>query len=624
MLKPRSADTVVASSAVEACCGEKQTTAETGDESRPPPAGSGQDLGRHSVLAKPVPGTVSVKTPSTGRTTSVDMDTSVSIFTSSQTKSDTHTSQVGSPSTPSMKRMVPDLQKVPKATGTLNVDEAENLETQTGAGLNPEPSWAEQTEQHLNEVDAMEEEQINQVDAWNEDLTNSTAFLRSTGTNFQYMAQQELAEIIEKENPVTAPSFLMRSGPNNYKLIWDNNSMREKALSGKLYINGIQLMLEKPFRETRGTRVAGPRPPAIRTVHMHGIPLIAPKPFVEKWIQEVTKATLKQDTGVMFVKYQGTEIKSASRSAVLVVPSGQPIPGYADMKIPGGRTLRIRITYRYSPKWCRNCYEQGHTSYECPKNQAPPPDRESSAEYPNLAQRKISTMSQSSETISPSSTSSTKTVIAAAPVQRDTGLDEKYKNNFEGFFTKKFVFSNHYPAKITIDTKAYESTEHFLFSEKAREAKDAIAFAQIRKDKNDPGKIKRTGSQIKYPKGEDNWKTMAYNHLLKANRAKYEQHDEMRKSLFKTAGKRLVETSFDKYWGCGHKLEDEAKWDELSKWTGANKFGDMLTILRDTMMEDPQYKEEVESLFRTKKRSLEEDENTTQPKQLLRDQKKVV
>ncbi len=48
---------------------------------------------------------------------------------------------------------------------------------------------------------------------------------------------------------------------------------------------------------------------------------------------------------------------------------------------------------------------------------------------------------------------------------------------------------------------------------------------------------------------------------------------------------RLAEASKDRFWGCGH-VKQNPMCQKLKKWTGCNAMGDMLTAMRDKLMDE--------------------------------------
>ncbi len=88
--------------------------------------------------------------------------------------------------------------------------------------------------------------------------------------------------------------------------------------------------------------------------------------------------------------------------------------------------------------------------------------------------------------------------------------------------------------------------------------------------------------------------------LEKANAEKFWQHRDLRLKLFETYGKRLVEGSADRFWGCGFstdQLNQESKERSHQSWPGINVFGDILMHLRRRMMNtDSAFYEEAQEI----------------------------
>ncbi len=160
-------------------------------------------------------------------------------------------------------------------------------------------------------------------------------------------------------------------------------------------------------------------------------------------------------------------------------------------------------------------------------------------------------------------------------------LCDEYRDEIHHFFMKESVFSNHFNCSLTIDETVYSSSEQFLFAQKARHCEDKSAEDEIM-GMSDAKLIKAHGEKISFPGTKAEWHMWAEKELQKAVEAKFGQNLELRKALFSTAGKRLVESSTNTFWGCGFSrsvMNKDRNLHNPNNWRGWNAFGDMLTHL---------------------------------------------
>ena len=128
-------------------------------------------------------------------------------------------------------------------------------------------------------------------------------------------------------------------------------------------------------------------------------------------------------------------------------------------------------------------------------------------------------------------------------------------------------FSNFALYPIKLKGKTWQTTEHYFQAQKfvgtAHEDK-------IRKAPN-PMKAAQLGRTRKV-KIRKNWDKFKDNVMYDALKAKFAQHEELRKLLIETEDKILIEhTENDSYWGDG------------GDGTGKNKLGKLLMKLRNTL-----------------------------------------
>ncbi len=139
-------------------------------------------------------------------------------------------------------------------------------------------------------------------------------------------------------------------------------------------------------------------------------------------------------------------------------------------------------------------------------------------------------------------------------------------------------FSQWHPSPFEIDDVTYSCAEQYMMAEKARLFGDTTREAMIMATA-DPSDQKRYGRMVS---GFDDkiWKANAQAIVKRASIAKYQQNPELRRALFATGGKTLVEASpQDRLWGIGlHKSDKRAQ--SRFTWLGQNWLGKVLTEVR--------------------------------------------
>lgn len=156
------------------------------------------------------------------------------------------------------------------------------------------------------------------------------------------------------------------------------------------------------------------------------------------------------------------------------------------------------------------------------------------------------------------------------------------KEEFVFFYGPKCVFSQMHPAQFKVDGIIYNCMEQYMHHQKAVTFKDKIRESQIMKT-SDPKAQKKLGRQVQnFDKAVWGWKSVAV--VTKGNLAKYRQNPEMKKALYATYPKTLVEASpRDRLWGIGMG-KDNPKAQNRATWRGKNLLGDTLTEVRNKLM----------------------------------------
>jgi ribA/ribD-fused uncharacterized protein len=163
-----------------------------------------------------------------------------------------------------------------------------------------------------------------------------------------------------------------------------------------------------------------------------------------------------------------------------------------------------------------------------------------------------------------------------------------------------------------------------LFYEKAKKVGNNIGAEIIFSGKS-AAEAKKLGDAIPWDQHQfGKWTDFAYDSLKRANRLKYEANSDLKEKLFKTAPLTLVEASpLDIFWGVGLDANDP-KIHDKENWRGQNKFGYLLTELRDEMMANEKSgaitqtsrstSESEDSRGRSKKRTCETTPPIDKPK----------
>lgn len=464
---------------------------------------------------------------------------------------------------------------------------------------------------------------------WDLNLVPRTGYAKTLMTGASHLSETQFAQELSKHNDHRVlPEFCIKI-KDGYRLIFRDKQTKEEVVKKGLKIQGEVIQVERPREEV----------PLIKTVYMYNIPIVAPHQAIKSWLEKKTGGKLKEGTEVKYVQHKGTEILSSARSAVLELPrNAKEIPGFLALNAPNDKVLFIRMHYKGMADWCRGCGAKGHRSFSCPRKEVDyrhkktgpwdtqnvwkkpqyAPDSHPPAVEENTTSAESSTSTYAQKAVKPTQSTMqlfpdyvsmgvAKNQLFEEGMRRDPELDRKYRNNLKGFFTKKMVFSNHYPAKFTVGEVEYESVEHYLFTQKAVESGDVLREKMIQDNKRDPVQVKRIGDCIVYPKGDREWLLRAMNLLEEGNRAKYIQNEECMDELVKSEGFRLVECSRDKWWGCGYFIDEQEQWSKLDNWQGLNVFGDILTKLRDEFLSD-----NTEEMIRSK-RKYEQSSGSVSP-----------
>ena len=138
-------------------------------------------------------------------------------------------------------------------------------------------------------------------------------------------------------------------------------------------------------------------------------------------------------------------------------------------------------------------------------------------------------------------------------------------------------FSNFYRANISIDGLKFICNEQYIMYQKAVLFNDKISADKILKS-NNPMQIKTYGRAVK-GFNEDLWVQYREQIADQCNRAKFTQHNDLRKILLSTGDALIAEASpSDKIWGIG---VDELMGKNIKTWKGFNLLGKSLMRVRE-------------------------------------------
>jgi ribA/ribD-fused uncharacterized protein len=141
--------------------------------------------------------------------------------------------------------------------------------------------------------------------------------------------------------------------------------------------------------------------------------------------------------------------------------------------------------------------------------------------------------------------------------------------------------SQWWPAAFTVDGIAYPTAEHWMMAGKAQLFGDPDGWAAVLAAK-DPGGAKAAGRRVR-GFDEQRWHAARYDLVVAGNRAKFDQHPDLRQFLLTTGSKVLVEASpYDRIWGVGLAATSDDV-HRPSAWRGRNLLGFALMDVRERL-----------------------------------------
>jgi ribA/ribD-fused uncharacterized protein len=145
----------------------------------------------------------------------------------------------------------------------------------------------------------------------------------------------------------------------------------------------------------------------------------------------------------------------------------------------------------------------------------------------------------------------------------------------------KQCFSQWWGSSFEIDGIRYPSAEVYMMAEKARLFNDDRMLNKILSCSN-PGAAKKYGREIRNF-NEDVWNKNRFDIVVRGNKSKFEQNEELKQFLLNTKDRIIVEASpVDKIWGIGLAKDDKHA-ENPEKWKGLNLLGFALMKVRSLL-----------------------------------------
>ena len=144
-------------------------------------------------------------------------------------------------------------------------------------------------------------------------------------------------------------------------------------------------------------------------------------------------------------------------------------------------------------------------------------------------------------------------------------------------------FSQWYDCYFIVEDKQYHTTEQYMMANKALLFGDFEMYQEIMQSYN-PHDCKKLGRKVRGFEPEL-WDISKYDIVVKGNKAKFSQNENLREFLLSTGDAILVEASpYDKIWGIGLDREQAEK-GGVEQWNGENLLGCALMETRDWLRE---------------------------------------
>ncbi len=486
------------------------------------------------------------------------------------------------------------------------------VENEDGNTLNGEENGI------LNEETDSEENLVKELNA-------RVGYINLVDSNLRSWSEDEIAKSVWDENERWCQPKHLYLVMDAIKMIFFSEDQREKVVYRKLSVG----------REIRA--VERPRDPGARliytTLYLHGVPMHEPDYNVREWLNQ---HGVEVTSSFRFNRRPGTEIEGNSRSVVVRHRRDNTIPGFVMYRTTTCQKSKlIRIWHRGQTVWCRRCRKAGHIARLCPMRPSyPSPPENFEIPRAGTTSGTVEAMASEQETIqlAPQSQDDEGKISDSVRMQQeqmegDGGvlveevestsevfvlandeelvvdqatdaktlfeqLTEQYGTNMTLFQGEKDFLSNFYISPFTIAGVQYKCTEMYLMAKKAEICQDEAVRSVVMSAKRAVD-CKKRGDGLNWDtKKLGDWYVFAADRLREGTLTKFAQSSQLRLSLFRTRGTRLVEATRNSFWGCGAS-KDKAKGVHPSEWKGRNIFGDLLTVIRSEMIADPRYGKDV-------------------------------
>ena len=153
-----------------------------------------------------------------------------------------------------------------------------------------------------------------------------------------------------------------------------------------------------------------------------------------------------------------------------------------------------------------------------------------------------------------------------------------------GFYGELNPMSNFYNCEFTVNNLKLHSSEQLIQFNKAKHFRDHVTMSQILYA-DTPLECKQLSRDIaNYD--EDNWRQVAKNMCQDGIVEKFKQNPSLGETLLNTGNKKLVECSFDKFWGTGVTLSNRNCLDKGLWVNDGGILGEMLMEIRASLKND--------------------------------------
>ncbi len=144
------------------------------------------------------------------------------------------------------------------------------------------------------------------------------------------------------------------------------------------------------------------------------------------------------------------------------------------------------------------------------------------------------------------------------------------------------VFSNWHKADMTIGGRKYTCVEQYYVHQKAVLSNDKEIDVEEVMRMTEPLKMKNYSRRVRI--NEELWKRKSINVMKEGVRQKILQNNYIEKKLKETQGEVLVESTRDRFWGCGQPIYSKLANDK-EKWNGKNELGSIWMEYRAEVLE---------------------------------------